>query len=52
MAQRYQVIEILGKGVMGVTYKAQDLQTNTNVAVKAISLRNLTNAKLELNRRN
>ncbi len=47
--QRYQILEVIGKGAMGITYKAQDLQTNTNVAIKVISLRNLTSAKqLEL----
>jgi serine/threonine protein kinase len=41
---RYQIIDVLGKGGVGITYGAIDLQTQERVAIKAVSL------KLEANR--
>ncbi len=47
--QRYQIVRVLGKGGMGITYEAQDLETGSHIALKAISLQYLTDAKqLEL----
>ncbi|WP_013321827.1 serine/threonine protein kinase [Gloeothece verrucosa] len=49
IAQRYQIIRVLGKGGMGTTYEAQHLETRETIALKAISLRGLIDAKqLEL----
>jgi hypothetical protein len=49
LVQRYQIVRVLGKGGMGTTYEAQHLETQATVALKAISLRHLTDAKqLEL----
>jgi eukaryotic-like serine/threonine-protein kinase len=36
---RYQIIDILGQGGVGITYRARDLSNNEIVAVKALSLR-------------
>ncbi|MFB2876996.1 serine/threonine protein kinase [Floridanema aerugineum] len=38
IAQRYRIVNILGQGGMGITYEAQDLQTQGRVAIKALSL--------------
>ncbi|XWK89201.1 MAG: serine/threonine-protein kinase [Phormidium sp.] len=38
IAQRYQIVNILGQGGMGTTYEAQDLQTQGRVAIKSLSL--------------
>jgi ankyrin repeat protein len=47
--QRYQIVRVLGNGGIGITYEAQDLETGSHIALKAISLKQLTNAKqLEL----
>jgi serine/threonine protein kinase len=43
---RYQIQAILGYGGTGMTYAAMDLQTQTAVAVKVLSLRQLTDWKL------
>ncbi len=46
---RYQIMQFLGMGGMGTTYAAKDLTTGTSVAVKVMSLHQLTNWKaLEL----
>ena len=37
--QRYQIVRCLGKGGMGSTYEAKDLETNSSVAIKIVSLR-------------
>jgi eukaryotic-like serine/threonine-protein kinase len=37
---RYQILEILGEGGSGKTYRAQDLETDRQVAVKILVLRN------------
>ena len=45
IAQKYQIIETLGEGGSGITYLAQDLQNNINVALKALSLHRMTDWK-------
>ena len=39
--QRYKIDRILGKRGMGITYGAIDLETDANVAIKAVSLKKL-----------
>lgn len=49
VAERYQILDVLGQGGMGITYKAQDLQSHQPVALKALSLRRTNDWKsLEL----
>lgn len=46
---RYRILEPLGRGGLGFTYAAQDLQTKQSVAVKILSLRRAADwKKLEL----
>jgi len=39
IAERYQIVTLLGQGGMGSTYAAVDLRTNQRVAIKVVSLR-------------
>jgi serine/threonine protein kinase len=49
IGDRYRIIAPLGQGGMGITYQAEDLTNNQPVAIKALSLRQLTDWKaLEL----
>ncbi|NER49677.1 MAG: protein kinase [Symploca sp. SIO1A3] len=49
IAKRYRIISTLGQGGNGITYKAEDLKSSEQVALKALSLRHLGNWKqLEL----
>ena len=43
--RRYQITEILGKGGVGITYSAVDTQTESTVAIKAVSLKKLRDWK-------
>ncbi|WP_309735503.1 hypothetical protein [Chamaesiphon sp. OTE_75_metabat_556] len=36
---RYQIIDTLGKGGVGITYCARDLETDRIVAIKVLSLK-------------
>lgn len=52
VADRYQILGILGQGGTGITYKAQAFQNDQPVALKALSLRRMDDWKLlELFRR-
>lgn len=46
IAQRYEIVRVLGQGGIGVTYAAIDLQSNQQVALKALSLRRLNDFKV------
>lgn len=49
VAQRYRILDILGQGGIGTTYKAEDLQSGHQLALKALSLRRMTDwKKMEL----
>jgi len=49
IGDRYRIIAPLGEGGMGITYEAKDLTNHQPVAIKALSLRQLTDWKaLEL----
>lgn len=41
IANRYQIIAILGQGGIATTYRALDTNTNTEVAIKTISLKGI-----------
>jgi eukaryotic-like serine/threonine-protein kinase len=46
---RYQILDLLGEGGSGKTYRASDIQQQTEVAIKVLSLRNMKDWKtLEL----
>ncbi|KFM23051.1 Serine/threonine-protein kinase D [Auxenochlorella protothecoides] len=42
---KYEILETLGSGSSGITYKCKDLETQKEVAVKALSLRSLRSWK-------
>jgi len=46
IGQRYRIDGILGEGGSGTTYRSQDLQTGQPVALKALSLRHLSDWKM------
>jgi eukaryotic-like serine/threonine-protein kinase len=39
IANKYQIINILGQGGVGITYQARDIETDRIVAIKALSLK-------------
>jgi eukaryotic-like serine/threonine-protein kinase len=39
LVNRYQVIDILGQGGVGITYRSRDIETDRIVAIKALSLK-------------
>lgn len=45
IAQRYRLIAPLGQGAFGITYEAEDLVTYQRVAIKSLSLRQITEWK-------
>ena len=46
IANRYKIIKILGQGGYAITYEAKDLQTNQIVAIKELSLRQISDWKV------
>lgn len=46
IAQRYRITDILGQGGVGITYKAEDLTSSQQVALKALSLRQMGDWKV------
>ena len=45
ISQKYRIINTLGEGGSGITYLAEDLKNNKNVALKALSLHRMTDWK-------
>lgn len=45
VAQRYRIVNTLGQGGSGTTYKAEDLQSGQRVALKVLSLRQMADWK-------
>ena len=49
LEQHYKIINQLGKGAMGITYAAEEVNTGQKIALKVISLQNMSDGKhLEL----
>jgi ankyrin repeat protein len=46
IAERYRIIGTLGEGGIGTTYQAEDLQNNQQVALKALSLKGMSDWKM------
>jgi len=46
VADRYQIVAALGRGSMGTTYAAVDRQTDQQVAIKVVSLRQVSEWKV------
>lgn len=47
--QKYRILDILGEGGIGITYLAHNLETNENLALKVLSLRQINDwKKMEL----
>ncbi|HEY9602635.1 MAG TPA: serine/threonine-protein kinase [Allocoleopsis sp.] len=46
IAQRYRILDILGQGGIGITYKAEDLKSSQKVALKVMSLRRTDDDKV------
>ncbi|BAY86528.1 serine/threonine protein kinase [Calothrix parasitica NIES-267] len=47
--QKYRILDILGKGGIGITYLAENLETNKNLALKVLFLRRINDwKKIEL----
>jgi len=46
IAQRYQILNTLGQGGVGITYEAQDLNNGERVALKALSLHRMNDWKV------
>ena len=46
IADKYQIVGILGEGNSGVTYRAIDLTSQQQIALKAMSLQNISDWKL------
>lgn len=46
IAKRYRIVALLGQGGMGTTYEAEDLTNYKRVAIKVVSLRNITEWKI------
>ena len=45
IAERYRIIQILGQGGIGTTYEAIDVQNSQRVALKALSLKSMSDWK-------
>ena len=45
IAERYRIIDTLGQGGNGITYKAEDLKSSEQVALKALSLHHMSDWK-------
>ncbi len=45
IAERYRIIDTLGQGGNGITYKAEDCKSNEQVALKALSFHHMTDWK-------
>ena len=39
LVNKYQIIDVLGQGGIGITYRAKDIETDRIVAIKALSLK-------------